>query len=404
MASSEVISVPYIDIQHDALAVLDDVEQGTVMREDIWISGYKAGSSSVHGKARVEMQEGGGASLTPRDGVNVERTSKTNFLVSVPALQVERLPVRFPRQVIYPPYQKKTSLTPALQINSLAYSSTRHKLVVGGPDGYCALLPTGQEARVKEETVLLKGHVGDVLDVKFFPSGEVILTTSSDLSIRIFGLDGANPRTLKGHHRAPTSTAILGVGKQILSGSKDGTVRLWDIGGARELRAWSTEGRAPVEALVLLDGPAAVAELGLGVEDEWAVLAFTQAGNVEVFYPTRKAESAPGRMALGVAGQLVTVAYDPERKILATGHSSGVVSLRHLSALKDGETSPPTLIRRNESPVHSLAWAEGDLLMGTAAGLPCRLGLRENEEGKMGVAVKEELAGWDAVGVDGFAS
>jgi proteasomal ATPase-associated factor 1 len=234
---------------------------------------------------------------------------------------------------------------------------------------------------------------------------QVILTTSSDLSIRIFGLDGANPRTLKGHYRAITSTAILGVGKQILSGSKDGTVRLWDVGGAKELRVWSTEGRAPVEALVLLDGPAAVAELGLGVEDEWAVLAFTQAGNVEVFHPTRKAESAPGRMTLGVAGQLLTVAYDPERKILATGHSSGVVSVRPISALKDGETSPPTstLIRRNESPVYSLAWAEGDLLMGTAAGMPCRLGMSQVGEGKMEVTVKEELAGWDAVGVDGFA-
>jgi hypothetical protein len=31
-------TLPYIDIQHDAQAVFDDVEQGIVVREDIWVS------------------------------------------------------------------------------------------------------------------------------------------------------------------------------------------------------------------------------------------------------------------------------------------------------------------------------------------------------------------------------
>jgi hypothetical protein len=43
--------------------------------------------------------------------------------------------------------------------------------VVAGPDGYLCVLPAGMEG--KEEAKLFKGHVGDVLDVKFFPSGEV---------------------------------------------------------------------------------------------------------------------------------------------------------------------------------------------------------------------------------------
>jgi hypothetical protein len=68
-----------------------------------------------------------------------------------------------------------TPAQPPLQINSLAYSHTVQRLVVGGPDGYCAVLPTGPEAKVSEESVVLKGHVGDVLNVKFFPSGQVSL-------------------------------------------------------------------------------------------------------------------------------------------------------------------------------------------------------------------------------------
>jgi hypothetical protein len=40
---------------------------------------YKAGSSSIHGKARVEAQEGGGSSLVSRDGVKLVRVSKVRL-------------------------------------------------------------------------------------------------------------------------------------------------------------------------------------------------------------------------------------------------------------------------------------------------------------------------------------
>lgn len=56
-------------------------------------------------------------------------------------------------------------------MNTLAYSPQKALLAVGGPDGYLCTLPAGMEG--KEESKLFKGHVGDVLDVKFFPSGEV---------------------------------------------------------------------------------------------------------------------------------------------------------------------------------------------------------------------------------------
>ena len=43
---------------------------------------------------------------------------------------------------------------------------------MGGPDGFLVVLPSGPEGRV-EDAVEMKGHVGDVLDMKWFPSGEV---------------------------------------------------------------------------------------------------------------------------------------------------------------------------------------------------------------------------------------
>ena len=48
-------------------------------------------------------------------------------------------------------------------------------MVIGGPDGYCVVLTP----QMPEEVLELKGHVGDVLNVKWFPSGEVCYTSVS---------------------------------------------------------------------------------------------------------------------------------------------------------------------------------------------------------------------------------
>lgn len=100
---------------------------------------YKRGSSSVHGKVKVQPAEGGaGASdLTSQGGVQVTRVGKvrhavsnaaqlvlrlcrvaevttnyqTTFKTTVPALHLTDIPVRFPRQVLQPAYEKKTDVS-----------------------------------------------------------------------------------------------------------------------------------------------------------------------------------------------------------------------------------------------------------------------------------------------------
>ena len=59
-----------------------------------------------------------------------------------------------------------------MHVNAIALSPGGDRIAVAGPDGYLVILSTSPEAR-KDEKVELKGHVGDVLDVKWFPSGEV---------------------------------------------------------------------------------------------------------------------------------------------------------------------------------------------------------------------------------------
>ena len=294
-----------------------------------------------------------------------------------------------------------------LHINSIALSPQHDRLVVGGPDGFCAVLPATSSSS-GGEGVLLKGHVGDVLDCKWFPSGQVsplrrreltlqvILTASADCTIRIFAAqDGLNPRTLKGHTRAITSTHIIGVGRQVLSASKDGTIRLWNVGEAKELQQWSIERKRAVEGLIVLEDKDVLASMGMEGEER-IMLASTKDGVAVV--PWTK----PGWFVAKPeeAGHLLSMAYSPTHQLLATGHSDGVIHLRRLGSLPpNGPMGPVGLIRRNESPIYSLSFSSSDLLVGTSAGLPCRLGLEVKDETIL-VEVKQEYAGWEAVGVE----
>ena len=47
------LSVPQVTVQHDFLAVVDDVRAGTVESEDFWVSVYLSEKPSVHGKVRI---------------------------------------------------------------------------------------------------------------------------------------------------------------------------------------------------------------------------------------------------------------------------------------------------------------------------------------------------------------
>lgn len=85
--SSNIIALPIVSIQHDSQTVISDVRDGVVPSEDIWLSCYKMGSQSVHGKVRVELGErrepttGSRAiELVSRDGVHLEKSDKVSTL------------------------------------------------------------------------------------------------------------------------------------------------------------------------------------------------------------------------------------------------------------------------------------------------------------------------------------
>ncbi|HRG76886.1 MAG TPA: caspase family protein, partial [Leptospiraceae bacterium] len=67
--------------------------------------------------------------------------------------------------------------------------------------------------------------------VAFSPDGKQILSGSQDTTIKLWELSGKLLHTFEEHSFAVNSVAFSPDGKQFLSGSKDKTIKLWDLSG-----------------------------------------------------------------------------------------------------------------------------------------------------------------------------
>ncbi|MEM7116015.1 MAG: hypothetical protein AAF614_26475, partial [Chloroflexota bacterium] len=79
--------------------------------------------------------------------------------------------------------------------------------------------------------VLVRGHTNFVSSVAFSPDGQQIVSGSWDQTIRVWDVDQpeAEPVILAGHTNFVLSVAFSPDGQQIVSGSRDGTIRVWDV-------------------------------------------------------------------------------------------------------------------------------------------------------------------------------
>lgn len=238
-----------------------------------------------------------------------------------------------------------------------------------------------------------------------------MLTASSDLTIRIFSAkNGINPRTLKGHTRAITATHIIGVGKQVLSSSKDGSVRLWDVGQGAEIRKWTVSPGKFVDSMVVVEDEAGLSDLGALGHDR-VILAASPDGIITAFALSSDSESQPIFSSPSpTSSKLLSITYSPVANIIATGHADGAIVLRRLRALcatnEETDPSQTVLFKRNEAPILALTLVDTedgtDLLVGTGAGLPCRLKVYQEDTG-FAVYVKDEYAGWEALAIETWA-
>jgi WD40 repeat protein len=90
----------------------------------------------------------------------------------------------------------------------------------------------------QNEKACFRDHQGWVRSVALTPDGRRALSASDDTTVRLWDLGGRRElRRLVGHSGAVMSVAASSDGRRALSGSWDGTVRLWDLESGRQIRS-----------------------------------------------------------------------------------------------------------------------------------------------------------------------
>jgi WD40 repeat protein len=153
------------------------------------------------------------------------------------------------------------------------------------------------------------GHLYQVTHVAFDPSGKFVISGSSDGTAKVWSMEGRLTSLLSGHRGPITAVAFSPDGNAALTASEDGTVRVWNPWGDPQLRVAATLAR-PTALAVQHDGR----EIDVANGPQLRV------------YRVRGAALKPGPVLLGGIGSH-SVAFSPDRRLKAVGHSDGTIEL-----------------------------------------------------------------------------
>ncbi len=79
-----------------------------------------------------------------------------------------------------------------------------------------------------------RGHELAVVCVAVSPDSSLVATGSKDKSVKLWDVStGQEVRSLLGHQATVTSVAFTADGKQLLTGSNDQTYRMWNVASGR---------------------------------------------------------------------------------------------------------------------------------------------------------------------------
>ncbi|GAA5935590.1 uncharacterized protein JCM15063_001747 [Sporobolomyces koalae] len=450
MASSDQavqLSLPYICVQPSLPAVIAEVAdpQSLNAAENAWISFYRPQDSAGPGSSRTfhgriilrEAEQSRAVEIECEQpgAFEVDMLSRAVFRASCAELSISptRLILPCPSSNVPRPASHGSEETPAPAfytmpakggVTCIAISPDRTRLVVGSRDGYCQVVEIESDPQsrrlTKGKDIALRGHVGDLTHIEFFPSSEVVLTASSDMSLRVFSaLDGSCPRVLRGHTRPVTGTCILSSvdgrhkGQQVLSTSLDGTIKLWNVATGDCSRTWTLS--KPITALAVIT----IDQESNGTSSNVLEGRFTLCGHSDgtvslvSLAPPPSPSLAPFAQVLQTfstssrsnKSSIDALAYDRSSGRFATGDRTGFVNVFELSnstlelstPAPDDVTPFVSWMRTDRCSILALQWSKrelGSLFVASSDGLPYRARIDVDRSSKS-VEVLEEYVGLD---------
>jgi hypothetical protein len=186
------------------------------------------------------------------------------------------------------------------------------------------------------KVVTLKGHTGTVNCVSFSPDGKMLVSGSKDKTIKLWDVaTGKELATLKGHTSSVNCVVFSPDGKTVASGS-DQTIKLWDVATSKELaKLWNAPTEKERANVKTLDYAASLFAPYFVVfsPDGKTLFAGCQLDGL-----TKQWDIATGKESiLGYAQKMMNphTAISPDGKLMASGSIiDGAISLSAVPAAK----------------------------------------------------------------------
>jgi WD40 repeat protein/energy-coupling factor transporter ATP-binding protein EcfA2 len=163
----------------------------------------------------------------------------------------------------------------------------------------------------KSEHNRLLGHNMRVTSVSFSRDGRTLASGSRDNTIKLWNIrTGKEIRTLQGHNSRVSSVSFSRDGKTLASGSDDKTIKLWNVETGQEIRTFKGHNSIVYSVSFSRDGKT----LASGSDDKTIKL-----WNVETGQEIRTFK--------GHNGSVFSVSFSPDGKTLATSSGDNTIKL-----------------------------------------------------------------------------